>query len=237
VKKQAFTVRFSDEAQMIGEPKSVGSSEDFRYVKSDTSASKRNSRRFILDLLQRGRTLAWDFAVINHNEGDFTVEHGVATIDDKDADLDVLPTFTTDRAQINLAGRIQRAIRLIIYIEIASLMKDFLPSRLFGALVGLTVPLFNIVIIWLLIILMREIMLIIPSLMEWWGSTGSPRDHISIDAGADSNIVVAPHGTASMRNIIPSEDALRAFLNGTDSRAAGETEATARTTTPSKLTD
>lgn len=214
VKKQALTVRFSDQAQIIGTPKTTGSSEDFRYVKADDSAPKPNTQRFIVDLLQKGRSLAWDFAVINHQEADFVVEHGVATAEAKDVDLDVLPTITTEKAQVNLAGRIQRAVRLLIYILIAYFLKDILPRTIFGPLVALAAPLFTIAIIWLLLTLMREAMLIIPTVVAGWSAATT--DSITIDTGSGSNVVVAPHGSASLRNIVPVKEAVETNVTSSD---------------------
>jgi len=200
VKKQAVTVRFAANAQIITEPKHIGSSEDFRFVRTDAAVTDRNARRFVIDLLQKGRTLAWEFVVINHGDLDFTVEHGVESAESKESDLDVSATFATDRAQLNLAGRIRRIVRLLVYLQIAYVLKTFLPTHLFGAIFELAVPVVNIGIVWILLLLMREIGLTIEPVLGWFQNSGGSHEQVSISADY-SNVVVAPHGNATLRGV------------------------------------
>ncbi len=160
VANQAFTVRFSKDAQIIGEPQSESSEEDLRFVERDLSSDKQNSRRFIIKLLQKSRQLSWDLTVINHEQSDFVVEHGIATTDEKleGVDVDVSSTITSEKAQIDLIGRIRRVLVLLISIPVIIITRELITFSLdYFEWNFPIVPITNIAIVWLLLLVIRDI--------------------------------------------------------------------------------
>jgi hypothetical protein len=209
VKNQAVTISFSEEAQIIGELQEIGSSEDFRYVKPDDSATKPNSRRFLLEILRKGKVLVWRMAVINHQGEEFKVEHGVVNPDSKQSDLEVDIEITKEKARIGFAVRIQKMIALLIYIQILYLARGIIPRPLleFDVLIS---PLINVAIIWLWLLLLREATQIVLPVIQGVASLSGKSKEIGITSGNNSNIVIA-EGSASLE-VHTDKELLRALI-------------------------
>jgi hypothetical protein len=192
---QAFTVRFSKDAQIIGEPQSKSSEEDLKFVERDLSSDKQNSLRFIIKLLQKRRRLSWDLAVINHTDSDFVVEHGIAATDEKleGVDLDVFSTITNEKAKIDLIGRIRRILVLVMSIPIVIIIQKLIAFALdyFNSNFSIF-PIANIAILWLLLLVVRDIWRLIKPLMSLLTKkeTDTKLD-VVIDNTRCSNITIA----------------------------------------------
>jgi len=124
VKNQSFTVRFGERASILGTPKNLSASEDFRYVQEEKVTGTENAYRYVIKLLQKNRKLQWEFAVINNEKGEFSVEHGIASTkeDFSDADLDVGSVVVSSKAQLDLMSQIRRTLLFLVSIAIVSVV-------------------------------------------------------------------------------------------------------------------
>lgn len=176
IKNQAFTVRFSKDAKIIGIPKSQSSSEDLRYAEIDWEASTQNSCRFKLFLLRKTKNVSWDFAVINHTKADFQIEHGIITKDGnfEGVDLDVSSKVSGQKVQLDLVERLYRIISFLIIIQIITLVRN---SIVFSAIHSISTPVANlgIIIFWMLIL--WETRKVAGPFMDWIASLGAKIDN------------------------------------------------------------
>lgn len=149
VKNQAFTVRFSDKAQILGVPTSKSSSEDLRYVKDEQV--EKNAHRFVIHLLQKRRKLAWEFVVINTDTKDFIIEHGISpqSSDFTDADLDVGSTVISSKIQLDLVSQIKRAL-FIVFLTVALTIVTEPITNIFGNGASLALRATSILLLYLL---------------------------------------------------------------------------------------
>jgi hypothetical protein len=178
VKNQAFTVRFDDKARILGKPRELTSSEDFRFVQEEKIENEDNVYRFKIHLLQKRRRLSWEFVVIDNLSGKFVVEHGVAAEGDNltDVDLDVSSVITTSRAQLDLIGQVRRSVSILIGIAIIGSIRDIAISFLGN----FTSALLNPIIILLLLILFYNTQKAIAPLLELLRSLGESRESGSL---------------------------------------------------------
>lgn len=216
IKNQAVTVRFEEQAQIIGEPKSDSSSEDLRYVEFDNSIPQLNTRRILVNLLRKSSSLSWDFVVINHGQNDFNVEHGIAKLD-KDAiesDLNVTSTISSEKVSLDVVDRIRRIIVYIILIKIAGVFRD---SFTFG-MQEISRPVMNILIIWGWFLVIREINQSIIPIMGWVRDVFTPQKDITITS-QDSTIAMSlESGVSTISNTGLDEDTLKALLTLNDTQ-------------------
>jgi predicted flap endonuclease-1-like 5' DNA nuclease len=182
VKSQSFTVKFGEEAQILGQPESDSSPEDLRYVHRDQSVDASNQRRFVIDLLQKGRRVSWNFIVINQGNEDFSIHPGVADKNVEEVDFDVETAITKERARLNLADRIKRSVYILVGILTLAVLRGFFVR----SSQEMIILIFNIVIISSSIWLADEITKTILPLMNWisdtFGGTGEP-SYSDIDMG------------------------------------------------------
>ena len=218
IKNQAVTIKFGDKAQIIGEPISKSSSEDLRYIKYDYSASTFNKRRILFELLRKGAKVSWDFAVINHDQNDFIVEHGISKNDKEitDNDLDVVSTIANEKISPDLSGRIKRIFTYLIFTQIMVLLRDsFLQNML-----QIAAPVINAATIIIWILLIQEVTKSIIPITEWLRETFSPKEksfQITIEGDVtDSNIIIGD--TNSINTAKFDQKVLREFLDVLDSQ-------------------
>lgn len=169
IRNQVITIRFSKDAQIIGEPTSDSSSENLRYVETDKDNLSSNTRRFLIKLLRKDASLSWNVAVINHTDNDFVVEHGISTLDKDitESDIDVSSTITNQKIALDVASRFRRIITYSILTQIVALTRD---SFVFG-FQDLAKPIMNVVIIFMLAFLIREFAQSITPILEWINGT------------------------------------------------------------------
>lgn len=169
VKNQAFTVRFDDGSRILGQPKSLTSSEDMRFVKEERFSDKPNIYRFNIQLLQRGHRLSWEFAVVDNLSGNITIEPGVATTGDNlnEVDLDVESVVTGSKAQLDLIGQVKRSIALLVWIVVIEVLKNIAIGLLDSLGVGnIAATLLNTIIVTLLLIFLYNISNMVAPLIE-----------------------------------------------------------------------
>lgn len=127
VRKQAFSVHFDEMARILGTPESKSSSEDLRFVNVERVQHKMNSYRFSIDILQKGRKLAWKFVVVDNLSSEIKIEHGLAAAslsDLEEVDLDVNSVIVSSRAQLDLIGRLKVILGLLVGILALYITKD-----------------------------------------------------------------------------------------------------------------
>ena len=212
VKNQALTVRFSDKAQIVGEPNSESSTEDLRYIEIDNNATAINSRRIKINLLRKGSQLAWNFAVINHELDDFVVEHGISDFDEKFpvSDLEVSSNITSEKISPDVTSRIRRIFVYLLLTQITSLISG---SFVFG-LQEILRPIGNLLTIFIWVLLIKEIVVGVVPILEWIRSVSSRQEIVEISGDiTSSNIAVATKtGSARLSSSIFDKNTLRAIL-------------------------
>lgn len=163
VRNQALTIRFSDQATILNvEPDSQTTSEDLRYVETDSQAAP-NAKRYIIKLLRKDCRMGWNLTVINHNQSEFAVEHGVASTVAAETDLDVESLITSGKTRADLAKRVYRVILLLISIRVLALLQGILPV----GFVDLAKPVFTLLIIGVWIFIIREVQELLVPLFNW----------------------------------------------------------------------
>jgi predicted flap endonuclease-1-like 5' DNA nuclease len=208
VKNQTFTVKFSADAQILGELESESSPEDLRYIRRDRSADSGNQRRFVIDLLQKGRSVTWKFIVINQQNQDFHIYPGVVEKDEEKVDFDVETAVTEERIQVNLVQRIKRIVYLIIgTLALMVLREVFTPP-----LRNLIVPMFNLLIGGLLMWAAQQASDTVIPFMNWIRETreAAEKPEYDVDISNCAYALVGPGN--SLKAITGFDEVLRDIL-------------------------
>jgi hypothetical protein len=207
VRNQAVTVEFDENAVILGQPESDSSPEDLRYVHQDSSVSSPNKSRFIIDLLQKGRSIAWRFVVIDQQDEDFNIHPGLAEKDAEEVDFDVDTSFTQERIRLNLADRIRRLVYLVIGVSALSVLRGVFIRQT----QELAVPIINMLIIALLLWIGDQAASIVLPLMNWIREVISDSDKPSELVFSSSPGAVVGSGN-SVKVVAALEEELRDML-------------------------
>ncbi len=165
IKNQAFTVRFSKDAEILSDPISTSSSEDLRHIDIE-SPEFDNSRRFSIHLLRKGATVSWIITVINHDKHEFIVEPGVLISDysDENVDLDVSSKITSERAEIDLTDRVKKILIALISLLTLVFIHNTSSRLLYS---GLSTIISSVFIISLFAYLLMELVNTVGPFFEW----------------------------------------------------------------------
>jgi len=223
IKNQAITIRFGDKAKIIGEPQSNSSSEDLRYIKFDLENPNQNRKRILFELLRKGAKISWDFAVINHNETDFIVEHGISKFDkeSEDSDLDVISIITNEKTGLDVSGRVRNIIILMVFTQIVSLLRDAFVVGM-PYLHDIATLISNILIITIWVFLIQEIARSVIPIMKWISEVFSQKEPLKIvieGSVEESNIAVSTDNSSgiSINSMKFDKEILRNFLKAIES--------------------
>ena len=169
IKHQVFSVKFTENAQIIGRPALSGSDEDLKLITEDHS-QKANQQRFVVDVIQKGREIAVDFVVINHGTSEFEVQHGIdpemaTSMDPTDLDVDV--SLSGEQLGVNFVSLLKQWVIVALLLPIMYVIRNLL-NDLGGTVGSVTfASLWNIFIIGAWIGLMHISYRLVPLLIEW----------------------------------------------------------------------